>query len=397
MNSVFVSAEKIPQPRTKSSLPPPENKAFYPALDGLRALAVISVFLYHYGNNTFFWWGWMGVDLFFVLSGFLITGILYDTLRKPHFFRTFYTRRALRIFPLYYALWLLALVLTPVFHIVWDKALIVWPFYLGNLVRPWSILHHFSTFYLYVRSSSGVVHPAVVVGHFWSLCVEEQFYFMWPLVVFWIRDRRRLMQICGVYIVAALLVRCLVWSQLPAPFREGGVLYTFPLTRSDTLLCGAFIALWLRSPGASIALVRSRFRYAGRAAIALLALTCALIFVHSGTGPDFSNNQIQTFGYTLISFAGLWVLLAALDARSLLYRLLLWRPLIRIGRVSYGIYILHLLPFLLFERFTGPGTSPLLRHLSLPLFFAATWLLAELSFRFFETPFLRLKDRLAPA
>src|ERR1700761_9741340 len=121
------------------SLPAPENKRFYPALDGLRAIAVLMVFYQHYISNTggapAFNWGWSGVDLFFVLSGFLITGILYDTRNTLHRFRNFYVRRTLRIFPLYYGVLLMALLLTPVFHWFWHPAQILWPLYLGNYSR----------------------------------------------------------------------------------------------------------------------------------------------------------------------------------------------------------------------------------------------------------------------
>src|ERR1700722_7833144 len=105
-------------------LPAPEKKRFYPALDGLRAIAVLMVFYQHYYPNFRMGlnWGWAGVDIFFVLSGFLITGILYDTQNAAHRFRNFYVRRTLRIFPLYYGVLLLALLLTPLLHWTWHPA-----------------------------------------------------------------------------------------------------------------------------------------------------------------------------------------------------------------------------------------------------------------------------------
>ena len=91
------------------------KSAYYIALDGLRAIAVIMVFFQHYGAGKafLFGWGWTGVDIFFVLSGFLITGILYDSQQKPHRYRDFYIRRTLRIFPLYYFVWAVILLMTP--------------------------------------------------------------------------------------------------------------------------------------------------------------------------------------------------------------------------------------------------------------------------------------------
>lgn len=104
-------------------IPPPENKLFYPALDGFRAVAVLLVFSEHYEGEVhpLLSWGWAGVDLFFALSGFLITGILYDTRNTEHRFKNFYMRRALRILPLYYGVLLLAVITTPIFHWLWSK------------------------------------------------------------------------------------------------------------------------------------------------------------------------------------------------------------------------------------------------------------------------------------
>lgn len=98
------------------------KSAYYIPLDGLRAVAVIMVFFQHYGAGrlSLFSWGWAGVDIFFVLSGFLITGILYDSQHKAHRYRDFYIRRTLRIFPLYYTLWAIVLILTPVALWQWN-------------------------------------------------------------------------------------------------------------------------------------------------------------------------------------------------------------------------------------------------------------------------------------
>src|ERR1700733_88484 len=110
----------------------PENRAFYPALDGMRALAFLMVFGQHYLHLP---WGWAGVDLFFVLSGFLITGILFDTRNDPHRVRNFYLRRTLRIFPLYYGVMLYILLLYPLFRWDIDWKWLAWPAYLGNYLR----------------------------------------------------------------------------------------------------------------------------------------------------------------------------------------------------------------------------------------------------------------------
>ena len=169
----------------------PENRAFYPALDGLRAIAFLMVFSNHY---LFIPWGWAGVDLFFVLSGFLITGILFDSRNDPHRIRNFYVRRTLRIFPLYYGVMLL---LIPFAYRGLSWSWLVWPAYLGNYARvigPYtsrSPLQRLADFQPGLQVTiHGIYRQILFLGHFWSLCVEEQFYLVWPWIVFWIRDRR---------------------------------------------------------------------------------------------------------------------------------------------------------------------------------------------------------------
>ena len=133
-----------------------------------------------------------GVDLFFVLSGFLITGILFDSRNDPHRIRNFYVRRTLRIFPLYYAVMLL---LIPFAYRGLSWSWLVWPAFLGNyakVIGPYtsgSPLQRLADFQPCLQVTiHGTYREVLFLGHFWSLCVEEQFYLMWPWIVFWIRD-----------------------------------------------------------------------------------------------------------------------------------------------------------------------------------------------------------------
>src|SRR5579863_7708142 len=162
----------------------PENRAYFPALDGLRTLAFLMVFGFHY---TLLPWGWAGVDLFFVLSGFLITGILWDARDELHRARDFYIRRTLRIFPLYYGVILLLIFSYPWLRWQWDWSWLLWPTYLGNLA---CFFHSCAPDTVYQRMSDAQllssVYPKAPLyfGHFWSLCMEEQFYLIWPWIVF---------------------------------------------------------------------------------------------------------------------------------------------------------------------------------------------------------------------
>jgi peptidoglycan/LPS O-acetylase OafA/YrhL len=224
-----------------------ENRVFYPALDGLRAVAFLMVFLQHY---YFLPWGWTGVNVFFVLSGFLITGILFDTRDDLHRARNFYVRRTLRIFPLYYGIMLVLLLLNPVFHWRWNWYWTAWPLYLGNFLRfisPSALVWESPLFVAadaWLKSQAH--HTVLYFGHFWSLCVEEQFYLMWPWVVFWTRKRRTLLWICGCAVVVVPLLR--VWAQASSPdwMLQGELLYRVTPFQLDSLLLGGLVALLWR-------------------------------------------------------------------------------------------------------------------------------------------------------
>lgn len=177
--------------------------------------------------------GWCGVDLFFVLSGFLITGILIDTKETAHAFRNFYARRILRIFPLYY------LTLAVYFHV------------LPAAARLLSGFHRFQRteelwYWLYVCNWSPSIGTAhALLTHLWSLSIEEQFYLFWPLLVFTL-SRRSVGRLCAAVIV---LTPCLRLGYLLTVVGGGSLLYRITLFRIDTLAFGALCALLVRDPG----------------------------------------------------------------------------------------------------------------------------------------------------
>jgi peptidoglycan/LPS O-acetylase OafA/YrhL len=193
----------------------PANRQYFPALDGIRAFAFLIVFGAHYAYLP---WGWAGVDVFFVLSGFLITGILFDTRHDPHRVRNFYVRRTLRIFPLYYGLMILLVLLYPVFHWDWNLRWLIWPAYVGNFAR--GIHPYLSSSPMQMLADAqphSLTFPAIHLrlGHLWSLCVEEQFYLIWPCVVFLVKDRSKLIAICAACAVACPLLRIVATHTLP--------------------------------------------------------------------------------------------------------------------------------------------------------------------------------------
>lgn len=355
-----------------------------PELDGLRAFAILPVLATHFWSyppstvvlNRVAATGWAGVDLFFVLSGYLITGVLLDSRRSAHYYRNFFGRRVLRIFPLYYLLLLVVFVALPM--VGHNPALIAaardrWLYvtYLANVALAF---HGWQLFCLDTT---------------WSLAVEEQFYLCWPSVV------RR----CSEKALGRLLILLIVSMPL---LRTGalalglswrGTLMLTPF-RLDTLAVGALIALLQREEPERFGMLK---RWAPWVAGALGALVSVLVL----TGRFARDSSlVGSIGYSMLALLFGALLLLALTPPLLLRTVLGFRPLRRIGVVSYGIYILHPLCYaavgLLFVKIglplTEPGTEGIWQGLATLLVYAVgAYGAAELSYRLFETPLLRLK------
>jgi peptidoglycan/LPS O-acetylase OafA/YrhL len=376
---------------------PVANRPYYPALDGIRAIAVLLVFSAHYAH---FAWGWIGVNIFFVLSGFLITGILYDTRNQRHRFRNFYVRRTLRIFPLYYGVFAMLLITTPLFHWQWSERWLLWPCYLGNF--------SLFTYFPFIRDngSMGVLSGALgapflsrpaefhlVLGHFWSLCVEEQFYLLWPLVVFTIGRRVALMRICAVVVIALPFLRWGLDAIHRTPPLPSTFLFGITFFQVDALLLGGFIALYLRGDEASnLKLAASGIAYAMVGA-AILGIFYEYFVKHASYPWNITPSWVFTFGLTLVNlFAGSIVLLS-LNPGFFLNRILLLRPLRRLGQVSYGFYVFHAIPITLYGSFVAAHLHHLRQTSTGLLALLCTVGLALFSYRYFESPFLRMKGR----
>ena len=395
-----MDAGAVPRyPTTTVVLPPsanaavPSTRRYLPTLDGLRGIAILLVMLQHftqYGGMRPTTWvdqlvyrtalvGWVGVDLFFVLSGFLITGILYDAKPGPHFFRHFYIRRALRIFPLYYATLVVVFVVLPV----------VAP----GVVPP--ELRHTQAWYwsytvnlLFARDG----WPTVVeLGHVWSLAVEEQFYLIWPAVVWWGRWRW-LVKLCVACIVGSIAVRMgLVLRD------QATAAYVLLPARLDALASGALLALLARGPEGIGALRRWAGPVVGGTSAVLLAL-----FVWQ-RGLHGEDPLVQLVGYSVLAalFSGVVVLAATAPATSVGGQLLTARPLVYIGRVSYGLYIIHHLVVFVLQRHVLSvdrmprvlGTQVLSQVVFSLIAFGVSVLLAALSWHLYERPILQLKQR----
>jgi peptidoglycan/LPS O-acetylase OafA/YrhL len=317
--------------------------------------------------------GWVGVDLFFALSGFLITGILFDSVGTARYLRNFYLRRACRIFPLYYGFILLLVCIFTVIVPLRLRPLSFLPLFMQNTPLWWSNIH------------GGRVADASF--HLWSLAVEEQFYLVWPLVIFVVRERRRLLWIAAMLACAAPLIRIFLLAH-GSPLEAT---YKLTFCRMDALLGGAWLALMVR--GAYGGRVQA---YAPKAF--LIAVTgCLAIAWRTGDFYWERNLAINRFGYSLLAIAATSLIAMALNGESLVARVMTTKPLRFVGRYSFGLYLFQpLVSVLLAIRFArslhAHIASPLLYRVLLEsIVLAITFAVALLSFRYFETPFLRLK------
>jgi len=365
-----------------------------PALDGVRGMAILLVLVFHaflLGGfrpavaldrivTALSEPGWSGVDLFFVLSGFLITGILYDTKGRDGYFRNFYARRILRIFPLYYGFLGFVFIALPRLT----------PF--GG--HHASLLHDqiwYWTYLLNVLIALRGWPPVADLNHFWSLAVEEQFYLVWPWVVFML-GRRALLVACLGIATGSLAVRAALWAAAP-PHLVQMASVLMP-ARMDALAAGALLALLAREPEGLARLTK----WAPPSATAAAGLLGMLFYWRHRLIP--TDAAVQIVGFTLLAiFYGGVLAIAVTSARDTIAGRLFAHPGLRLlGRYSYGLYVFHL-PIIWVTRNIVNATSvPALAGSELPgqvlftaVVAAASLGAAVLSWHLYESHFLKLK------
>ena len=356
------------------------------SLDGFRGIAFLLVFVRHYSLTSHTTsrvmgqamamgqGGWVGVDLFFTLSGLLITGILLDTREMPGYFPKFFARRALRIFPLYYGVLLLLFLLTPVLHLEWRWGDWAYVFYAGNFAYCWD-------------STLALIKPDVTLMHLWSLAVEEQFYLVWPWVIYFVASRRRLVRVCVALAVLGLGMRLVLLSAMPVT-RAYEWCYAMLPTHMDGLLCGALAAVWVRSQ--PVAVIQPMARRISLGAAGLVA------GVYAVAGFNFYSRLMVLVGFPALGVLFAAVLLQALEPgtwASGLGRV----PVLRFfGKYSYGLYVFHILFSPALSRFQpmlqrGLHSVVLGGLAYIGLTFVGTCVLAVLSYQLYEKHWLRLK------
>lgn len=351
---------------------PAKLPSHIPALDGLRGIAVTLVVLHNLrqiteplpGQAASLLWvqlldrGWIGVQLFFVLSGFLITRILLRSRDAKNYYSGFFARRALRILPLYYAALLLWLVVLPAIG--------------------WGYPHDDrQDFYLWVFLSNWVqpFHSNGALVHFWSLAVEEQFYLVWPFLL----RRFAALPFCLTVAALSLVVRS---AMLATGFSSEAV-YEWTPCRMDALALGGAAAALGENP---------RWRLPSWSPWVVLALGAAVSRGYRQTG-----TLAQTAGYSLLALGfAWWVFALAGEGQSLWLE---WPWLRSLGKYSYGIYVIHL-PFRVVAEWAlhrvGAPLTLAVDICFVLVTFAVVYGLAVVCYHAFEARFLRLKSRFEP-
>lgn len=362
-------------------------------LDGLRGVAILLVIICHYfvgttapQRGTWLFYlkvpgrlAWSGVDLFFVLSGFLIGGILLDARTSSRYFQVFYRRRFCRIVPIYAAMCLLWwIALRPVFVRQFGVLGEVFP-------RPaswWLYLTYVQNFWMASAGTLGTGWAVVT----WSLAVEEQFYLMLPAVVKYVEERQ-LVYVLGFAIAFAPCLRILLFRLLPAS--QGAVAaFTLMPCRADALLLGALAALLVRRQSAWTYLVTHQ-----RYLVGVFVILLGGVLYLTVKAPLQSGWPMVSFGYTWLGLCYVCLLLIAISGPGgFLGRVLRGRLLVWLGSVSYGAYLIHTVVLGLafgFLRHHSPKIANVADLMVVLFALCLTMTIAQLSWTFFEKPIVK--------
>jgi peptidoglycan/LPS O-acetylase OafA/YrhL len=378
-------------------------RGYMPVLNGFRGIAILLVFLLHcisdkaaeHVNFVGFVYkelmslGWCGVDAFFVLSGFLITGILLDSREKPNYFKNFYARRILRIFPAYYVFLTIFL---GVIH---------------PMIRSYEYPNHIDSsqiwFWFYLENWYFIFQGDFLVGpitHLWSLAIEEQFYLICPALIYFLPPRL-LSWFFGTVILSAVFFRS--WLLLTHPLTNNlfASIYINPICRVDALAIGSLIALWMRSDKIlpQLLSISPILLIASSISLSIIAITQGGLDTFNPVVDSigFSNPVVDSIGFSIIAifFGSLLILSVAQSENSLLVRCLSWPPLQGLGTISYGFYIYHFpVLWMLTDRiYKYVGHSFIVGNLANVLFCGVLTLVISLvSWYCLEQPILRLKS-----
>jgi len=365
-------------------------------LDGVRGLAILLVMFYHFSipfqhhiktNNIdillakILQTGWVGVDLFFVMSGFLITSILLQTRVTTSYFKNFYVRRVLRIFPLFYAVLLILIIILPSMFIYMEKSTLVMQ---ENSLWFWTYLVNFKI--ASIGSFSGFQG-----GYMWSLAIEEQFYLIWPIIVFCYH--KNIARLSMIIIVLSIILRIILMHCYG--FSATSV-YVLPFTHIEGLLFGACLSVIYKN--GSLNKVYSAVFYPALV-ISLGVLLFVLIEYKRFVFYDYYTAMFGLFSVAILAALLVLKLLLALEQENkvIIVNIFESRVLNKFGGLCYGLYLFHhpigvivnkLIPI---DTFTFMGSSFPTLFIIIILSSTSSYFVAYYSYLLFEKPFLKLK------
>lgn len=363
-----------------------------PQLDGLRGMAIILVLFYHFfgifsmGDDlisnliiSISEIGWVGVDLFFVLSGFLITGILKKSKGKGGYFKNFYARRTVRIFPLYYLNLAIFFVLIP---IILKNV----PDEISKMAQSQFFFWTYLTNWYFAFQGSFNETPG---GYFWSLAVEEQFYLFWPFVVYFI-STENLKKLCVLLFGLCFLLRAtILFSGLSTT-----AAYTITFTHMDGLVAGSWLALMILDGN-----IGRDDRYRAKISISICLSVLFCIWLWQGTF-HFWNFYVALVAYSVLAILFCSVLLLVLFSEydSLVFKLSTFVPIKSFGIYSYSLYLIHVPLYHFLKKILYPGLNAVFYNSKIlpvmSLFFVSVtlvWILGYLSWNLYEKHFLAIK------
>ncbi len=359
------------------------------SLDGLRFVAIALVIVYHFYESVFSI-GWIGVQVFFTLSGYLITQILLESKAQfslTKYLKRFYWRRLIRIFPLYYFFLLLVLAI----FLITNKP--------DSFKNSWLLLitytYNFKKF-LHLQESDSI---DVIFSHFWSLSIEEQFYLFWPLTIFFL-NTKRLKFLVLLIIFSSPAIRYFTFNYLDGNFdldsiRIGKLIYKSTFCQLDAFMFGAVIPIFRLDKVIIHKNVTLSFYF--------LMTILSLIFVASikydsleniiswkifliNTGSTTAN--LHLWIYTLLGGFSMLLITSLTSTKSFLSKLLETRFLVHIGQISYGLYVYHFPLNNLFTRISNLGYD---KELCFVVYLIVLYIISRLSYDLFEKRLLVYK------
>jgi peptidoglycan/LPS O-acetylase OafA/YrhL len=338
----------------------------------LRGYAALAVLLFH-ADNILLWFGWTGVQMFFVLSGFLITGILLNSLKSDNYFSAFYARRFLRIFPVYYLLLFIVMIVALVAALPTSDFWLYF-FYVQNFKLG---LNHF------------VADFPNVFNHTWSLAIEEQFYLCYPLLVWYFNEKKL------PWILAGIILLSIGWKYyLSLSYPENSIVFLHTLSNIDFLAAGGIVAICFRNFAPSsvrTVLIILSGLFIGGYYLALHYILNVHFFLY-----PFSRAGLHgQFFFMLLLPLSCLLLAIVYQSNLLLTRWIFENQAITyLGKISYGLYLYHFPVFILMDRYVkvvptgGLIEDPLLVIMK----FVVTIVLSIASWYWLEKPLLKLKD-----